>query len=455
MRTVPLGKIMLEPIKKPDTENKRGRPSSILFLKKKVTGTDMTAYLDGLVFHPLWKKRTFVWIFCVLCSAVFIVSIIPHSADIDIDSPSYYTAAKGIQKGINIYEEERFQSLADQTFGHSKIVWPFIYPPLTAQIFIPLTLLNPLDYSRALLLINILATFLCVFLLADLLKLGSHPSGLPLLFLFSMLLFNFPLYRTLEFGQLNMWVLACLLLSLRLDRQNRPLSSAFFLMAAIFLKIFPAVFLVYYLIKKRFRYVTTALVSGLGLLGLSVILSGLNPWIDYVKILFRSFVLGEKPLYFFDFTTFLNNNSLKAFFTQFLMHFDLSRSFASILVLLFLVTVAIAARKKIADFFRIQDQNFIASILIMLPLVLSSMCWPHHFVSLMIPAVYIFALIIEKRRYSLLVPFLAVYGLFAYFPPYGGFPFNHARLLAAILIFPLIHIAYEEKPHLINTKNDY
>ncbi|MFH1945412.1 MAG: glycosyltransferase family 87 protein, partial [Acidobacteriota bacterium] len=375
-------------------------------------------------------------------SAVFIVSIIPHSADIDIDSPSYYTAAKGIQKGINIYEEERFQSLADQTFGRSMIVWPFIYPPLTAQIFIPLTLLNPLDYSRALLLINILATFLCVFLLADLLKLGSHPSGLPLLFLFSMLLFNFPLYRTLEFGQLNMWVMASVLLSLRLDKKDRPFLSSFFLMLAVFFKIFPAVFLVFYLLQKRFRYVLFAVFNGIGMLLISVVVSGLSHWINYVRILFKSFILGEKPLYFFDFTAFLNNNSLKAFFTQLLQHFNMPRSSASLLVILFLAGSIILVRKKIRSFIQIRDQNFYMSVLITLPLLLSSMSWQHHFVSLIVPFLFMFSLIVEKRTYSLLIPFLMMYAAVSYFPPYGGFPFNHVRLFATVLCLPLLYRIY-------------
>jgi len=257
-----------------------------------------------------------------------------------------------------------------------------------------------------------------------------------------MLLFNFPLYRTLEFGQLNMWVMASVLLSLRLDKKDRPFLSSFFLMLAVFFKIFPAVFLVFYLLQKRFRYVLFAVFNGIGMLLISVVVSGLSHWINYVRILFKSFILGEKPLYFFDFTAFLNNNSLKAFFTQLLQHFNMPRSSASLLVILFLAGSIILVRKKIRSFIQIRDQNFYMSVLITLPLLLSSMSWQHHFVSLIVPFLFMFSLIVEKRTYSLLIPFLMMYAAVSYFPPYGGFPFNHVRLFATVLCLPLLYRIY-------------
>lgn len=118
------------------------------------------------------------------------------------------------------------------------------------------------------------------------------------------------------------------------------------------------------------------------------------------------------------------------------------RSSASLLVILFLAGSIILVRKKIRSFIQIRDQNFYMSVLITLPLLLSSMSWQHHFVSLIVPFLFMFSLIVEKRTYSLLIPFLMMYAAVSYFPPYGGFPFNHVRLFATVLCLPLLYRIY-------------
>jgi len=405
---------------------------------KTISANQVVGAVDRVVSSPVFRSKWVIGILCAGIALVFIVQHIPLLYDWDIDSPSYYIAAQGISRGSDIYNQEQFQDLADEILGRVYIIYPYIYPPIVAQVFLPLTHLDYKTFSAVILLGNVILSFAVVALIYFLLNLSSRTTWLPLFYLFALLLFNVPLMRNLRVGQLNLVIFALILLSLYLDKKNRMFPASFFLMIAVFIKIFPALFILFYVLQKRWKYLWYSVISGAVLFSISVLVSGLSYWAGFVKLLFNSMVLGERPLYFFDFDAYLTNNSIKAFFTQLFLHLDLPRTYASAAFLLTLIFFFIFIYRRIPAFLRSQNQDYYASVLMILSLLVSGMCWQHHYVIILFPLAFVFTAIIDKKLFFLIPLYIPLHMALLYHPVDGGFPFNQTRLFASVLLLIFI-----------------
>ena len=386
----------------------------------------------------IFQKKWLIGTLCAGIAVLFIVQHIPLLYDWDIDSPSYYTAAQGIRRNIDIYDQEQFQDMADTLFGSIYIIYPYIYPPIVAQVLLPLTTLDFEDYAVFVLVLNLMLSFTVLFLIYSLLGLSAWKSGLPLLYLFSLLLFNVPLTRNLRVGQINLVIFFLILLSLYFDKKNKIFPASFFLMIAVFIKIYPALFILYYVLQKRWKFLWYSIISGTALISLSVVLNGFSYWTGFIKQLIHSMLMGERPLYFFDFDAYLTNNSIKAFFTQLFLHLDLPRNIASIAFLVTLIFLLLLFHRRLPAFLKSRETGYYASVLIILSLLVSGMCWQHHFVSILFPLAFVFFSLIEKKLFFLLPFYIPLHMALLYHPVDGGFPFNQVRLFAGFLLLVFI-----------------
>jgi Glycosyltransferase family 87 len=106
-----------------------------------------------------------------------------------------------------------------------------------------------------------LAYFL-TYLLAQTMGLKSFQSlGL----VSGLFLFNFPLVRTLEFSQVNLWILNCFLLAVLL-LQRFPLLSGLAIALGGHIKLYPLILLLPWGITQKFRAISGALLSFLAIL---------------------------------------------------------------------------------------------------------------------------------------------------------------------------------------------
>ncbi|MCJ7682240.1 MAG: hypothetical protein MUP70_16055, partial [Candidatus Aminicenantes bacterium] len=160
---------------------------------KTITAKQVVETIDRSVSSPVFQSKWVIGILCAGIALVFIVQHIPLLYDWDIDSPSYYIAAQGIGRGIDIYDQEQFQAMADEILGRVYVIYPYIYPPIVAQSLLPLTHLDFKSYSTVVLAGNVILSFAVVALIYSLLNFSSRTTLLPLLYLFTLLLFNVPL----------------------------------------------------------------------------------------------------------------------------------------------------------------------------------------------------------------------------------------------------------------------
>jgi len=182
-----------------------------------------------------------------------------------IDFTSYYVAAYELRHGNSPYATleigENFirNNVPSEDMLDMGINFPvpekfaYTYPPLLALLLSPLTFL---PYGTALYIwwaVNLL--LLGGVILAVLSMLKETRFGLMLGMVLLLFLASMPSFETFSLGQVNYLVLLLCLLAFIFDRKGKILISAFMLAAASFIKITPAVLLLYFIFfSKGKRY---------------------------------------------------------------------------------------------------------------------------------------------------------------------------------------------------------
>lgn len=97
-----------------------------------------------------------------------------------------------------------------------------------------------------------------------------------------VLLFT-PLFTSLRTGQVNILLATLLVALVLLLKQKYQRWAAVVLAGMIFIKLYPVVFIVYFLIKKQYRLVLYTLGALIIWLGVSTLIFGIEPHLTYVK----------------------------------------------------------------------------------------------------------------------------------------------------------------------------
>lgn len=204
--------------------------------------------------------------------------IVPHSG---YDFTIYYTAALALRgnPAANIYDAHVLVSVAHAHHIVLSTVSSYVYPPVLALALIPLTVL-PLNTAFALWSIFNLALLLgCAILLAKMLHLcfaasecalpsrGAGGSGADVRFLvYALVIFmvlNYePMREGIELGQVNVIICFLVLLAIWKALGKRQGLAGVLLAVAIWLKVYPAVMIVYYALRGRKRLVASTLATG-------------------------------------------------------------------------------------------------------------------------------------------------------------------------------------------------
>lgn len=415
--------------------------------KKEIRKEDIYKAIDRFIYSLFFKKKIFFSFIIVILIFGFLIQSVPHFYTWDTDSPSFYTAAKGILRDIHIYDQKDFQGLADSIFGKSIVVFPYIYWPILAQIFTPLAFLEYPLYSQLFLIINILLTFLCLYLIYSILDLKSRTSNMTLIFLFLIILVNTPLQTSLHHGQINILVFGIVLLSLLLLKHKKEYSSSFLLSLAVYLKIYPILFLILFFFQKRYRYILFSVLNFITIFLFSILLFSSHSWNEFFRMAINNFLYGKKPEFFFDYNAQWGNCSLNGFLSQLFMINNISRKYVMPAVLSLLVVCVFLFKSHLKKILTLKDTNLEVSFVFILSLIFSTISWNHHYVIMMFPLMALLNKIIIERRYNYLIPYFFIASQILYHPRSGGFPFNQILLMATILFLILmLHFHFSRSP---------
>ncbi|MGW5311112.1 glycosyltransferase 87 family protein [Nocardia thailandica] len=152
------------------------------------------------------------------------------------------------------------------------IALPFTYPPLAAAFFAPLALM-PLPVAEiAVLLTSILSIGITLWLV-----LGRVRPGLDRLPVLTIVVagvgfaqFLEPVRQTLSFGQINLVLMAAISLDVLAKRTFWP--RGMLIGIAVSIKLIPAAYLLYFLLRRDWKAVGTMLVSAAAAIGVGFLL---------------------------------------------------------------------------------------------------------------------------------------------------------------------------------------
>jgi hypothetical protein len=194
-----------------------------------------------------WAERTLVaLLFLLFVHRAFL----PAWAHLDSDFANYYLAARLYREGYpveRVYDWTWFQRQKDHA-GIEQPLVGFIPSTLTSALTIlPLTSRSPLQANRVWLVVSFGLLLLAVWLLKTITSLTWRRVGL-LTFLAVA-----PLHKNFLLGQVHVVMLVLLALAAWLYFKDWPFFSGIALAAGAAMKIYPAFFLLFFLVKKQWR----------------------------------------------------------------------------------------------------------------------------------------------------------------------------------------------------------
>jgi hypothetical protein len=176
----------------------------------------------------------------------------PHSYKIDYNV--FYAAWQSVlNTGGNPYA----QQISTAT--------PYLYPPLFAQLFSPLGLLSVRAAAAVWYLIGVASLIWSLVLSQRLVRQGNEKRGIALAILgFSFVMVARFGLDNLRMGQINLLVIVVTVTALYLYERNYFWPAALVLATAISFKLTPALFLIYFLAKGKWKFATaTGFLAGL------------------------------------------------------------------------------------------------------------------------------------------------------------------------------------------------
>lgn len=240
-------------------------------------------------------KRTII-VFLIIIVILFgaYTSWRTHNGSTDFDT--YYFSAKNILDGNSPYLEKKGLS-------------PYIYPPLFASLITPLTLFNLETAAFLWYLLTVILSVLSIGVCFKMIFGAADPRRIwptiPLAIKISLLAVTAGLLLdNISLLQVNILLFCAVAAGLYLFTIKRPLLGGSLIAAAISLKIIPALFLVYFIIKKEFKMalsiVVFVLVFSIAVpsvfLGVNGTLEALKNWNDTVFARSTTSIPGDKMM---------------------------------------------------------------------------------------------------------------------------------------------------------------
>jgi alpha-1,2-mannosyltransferase len=327
------------------------------------------------------------------------------------DLPSFYVTARLIASGISPYDYSAAMSLAQQIGVH---YFPFLYLPISAPLFLPLSLCSYACVQKASLVVNHLLLFAILWLLVGCCLSDWFETPALKTVLFVVALSFTPLASTIGSGQVNLIVLFLLCIMWAALKRKNELWTALSLTLAVLVKVTPAIFLLWFLLKRQYsiiRYV--ALMFSAVILGVCLIWpSSLHWWVEWLTLVAPTGAYGREIWHLFSPAHPLNQSingailrlgnvlSLNQSATSILAY-----TLSTVLVVIALFVVRRASSRMIESLRLALEIN----LFVLLMVLVAPLSWHHHLV-LLLPSVVLGISLALRRRGWKSIAWLTVAG---------------------------------------------
>lgn len=282
--------------------------------------------------------------------------------------------------------------------GGSQLFTPQVYPPTVFFVFFPLTFLSVIQASYVYTTLSIFSLVFSLYLLSKIFNVNF--LGTQNLIFMTFAVISFPVKFTLGMGQINMFILLLMTLTLLFIKNRKNLIAGIFLGLAIVIKLFPLFLPLYLLIKFKKGNRGMAIpwtrvkvwIQKKQLANDLEVLDGMLLVIVISMFLIALFIPKDYILHFFFVTIPSLSSSWKLdYYNQALSGFigrglgvgELANIIKIVLglIITFITLYLIGKNEKEGIF----PDSLKFGILITLSLIVNNFSWQHHFVWLIIP----------------------------------------------------------------------
>lgn len=303
------------------------------------------------------KKYLPLILFIVSFAWALRVLLLPNYPDFQV----HYYGAQHLVQGENPYQID------------VNYFTPQVYPPFDMVFFIPLSFL-PYEIAAKLWIILSIAAVIGSIILINRIYRISFFSPLSL-FLCALVFIAFPTKFTFGMGQINaMILLFTTLLWFYLNKKD-DIKSGISFAFPVMLKFFPLLFVLYFLLLRKWKLLFTLIGSILALIAVSLIFVSLDVHIYFAQVLLPDLLRSWKGDYY--------NQSFTGFLMRDVVDESIRQQLRVVIPIVFLViSFGIILHHRIKDVTRI---NLEISLLIIVSLLINNFSWQHHFVLLVLP----------------------------------------------------------------------
>ncbi|MGB3975486.1 MAG: glycosyltransferase family 87 protein [bacterium] len=312
-----------------------------------------------------------------------------------VDLPSYYVAGYMLRQNVNPYHPDEIRIMALQV-ELSDPIYPYVYFPLVALAFMPLSLIR---YQTVQLLwfgMSLIFFWLSLLLLYFITR-RCYPSDSKLFFNRFLLLIpitclSHPLIVNFRHGQINAITLFLICAFLYLLMTDSEILAGIALALVISIKPQPAIILPFLLYKKRFRCVSSTIISFATVTYSTVFATGWDNFRFYLRNILPSFSLVQNQ-YQRIFLYEPPNQSLQGIISRAFQTTKYSRGLwekpelAILVACIALPTILMISFYKLFTWNRNKpttDQALLrdCSYLLLTSLLISPITWDHHLVTI-------------------------------------------------------------------------
>lgn len=327
------------------------------------------------------------WIFAVLAIAALgyttwrALGNTPYHIDVDV----YRMAAQAWRDGLPLYGDDWFATQIDGT------VLPFTYPPIAAVLFAPLTWVSLGAGTAALTVLSTLLLVVSVTIVLTGLGVGTvwwrRAVVAAAIVSAAIWLDAEPIWANFDFGQVNAVLMTLVIADCVPRRTYWPRGAL--LGVAVALKLTPAVFLLYFLLRRDVRASVTTVASFLAATVVGFAFAWSDSWQYWTHTVRNTERIGGATL---------NTNQNLAGALARLPLGDQQRSMLWVAACLLVLALAVWAGRRVLA----AGEPTCALICVALfGLVVSPVSWSHHWVW-MLPTVVVTAVLGYRRRAVLL-----------------------------------------------------
>jgi len=302
------------------------------------------------------------------------------------DLPSYHYAGAALLERLDPYNTDTLGDLAGRR------VLPYVYPPLLAILWMPLAKL-PLEVVHVIFqILSLIALFACIKTALDLTGAEkplswAFAAGCALLFTMGQ-----SVYVNIHHGAISIFITLLIFLFFKRLHEGGDISAGALLALACGIKALPVLLLLYLLIKKRYRALGSALVTGAVLLGASILIVGWEIHWRFIADVAPQLSFSSHSNLGYDAVFHPENQSINGFMSRVVCGGNtVCPWIIGVMCIAVLIPVAwMAGRRRSTGAAE-------SCAVIMALLLVSPITWFHHQILLILPAVFLAVMFAENK----------------------------------------------------------